>query len=229
MKQTTIIRHDVRHKASLTISEYVVLAFLDDMKESSLPINDATCEGSIHVSQSTVRGVIADLMRKGYVITSARGIPDIVTTEKWSSLFTIDQSFVTKFLQPIEINDKRVIWGPSSRRKVEDLIKKMPHKVSITEILDGKIRYFCFLAHIDYERTPVAAEVFIGHQEKWKSDWWIQSSDFVSSYRSVSKYINPEFNCEQVIDAHREVKAPLPPRTVPLPEEEEDPRSKMYH
>lgn len=200
MKQTTLIRHDIRSDAKLKIGEYVVLCFLDDLKESGLPLNETLSEDTIHCKFSSLIEIINDqLIPKGFVIEQP-GVIKYVTTDKWKNLFKFDETLVVTFLQPIDIADKKIAWGPSNKRNVTEILSKMPKKVPFSEILDGKIRYFCYLRFLDWDRRAVAAEVFIGPKEHWKTDWFLNGNDYLNSYKILSKKMNPTFPIQTMID-----------------------------
>lgn len=225
MKLSTIIRHDIRAKARLTLSEYVVLAFLDDLKEANLPLNETISEKSIHVSLYNVMTVIELLEQKEFVIAVKESPYQYKTTDKWKALFGFDPDFMTTFLQPVEVAETKIAWATYNRKEVETKLKGMPKKISKAEILDGKIRYFCYLRFLDWDRRAMAAEAFIGPKEHWKSEWWIDSPDYMMEYKRISERINKEFPCELTIESHK-------PKTMPAPSamvtENVDPRKKLF-
>jgi hypothetical protein len=237
MKQTTLIRHDIRSDAYLTSTEYVILSFLDDLKEAGLPLNEKLCEETIHYRFKDILTSISILIENKFIVEQL-GVIKYITTDKWKNLFKFDETLVTTFLQPIDIADKKMAWGPSNKRNVTDLLSKMPKKVPFSEILDGKIRYFCYLRFLDWDRRAVAAEVFIGPKEHWKTDWFLNGSDYLQAYKTISERMNPTFPIQTMIDSLKMTdpeirKYPVTPDECSiLPDDavqpEEDTYNKMY-
>ena len=197
MKNTTLILHSVREKSKLTLSEYVVLDFLDGLKENSLPLNEAMCNSCIAVDLNVVKIICEELKTKGFLEVAEPKKPFLYnTTDKWKSLFELTSKEVVALMQPISVNNKRMTWGPSSIKKTEQLMKVLIKKTAFEDILDGKIRYFCYLAFLDWERQPMASEVFIGPKQSFGTSWWLDTDEFYLAYKKISKELNPKIDTE---------------------------------
>ena len=182
----TNIKHSIRKKLELTLSEYVVLDYLQRCAEDNMPPDKDNCISLIGEPLDITMMIANKLKEKGFV-AMINDIP--VPTSKWTMMFGFRESDFRHFWQPVMIEDDEVRWRPGgSKENTRDKLKIALKECSIEQIIVQKIRYFVRQYTQNGLDFIMMAQRFVGRDKYFKSDYPITREIFPVFHQTVVRY-----------------------------------------
>lgn len=219
------IRHSVRKKLQLSLSEYVILDYLQICAEDQQPPTDTNAQSLLGESLASIQPVFARLEEKK-LLENING--KLVPTNKWTQNFKFKQKDFLHYWSPVMIEGKEIRWrSGSSKEAIKRRIKDVVKEVELEFLIYQKLRYFVrqfSSGGIDYIMGP---EKFIGRDKFYNAEYRLneEQEDLLHSI------INENF-AENVGNSqfHLDLRKFLKPkeRKVPVKDKPEEPESKNW-
>lgn len=165
----TNIRHSVRHKLKISLTEYTVLDYLQNCAEDGIPPSESSCERQLGEHYEALKPVIDDLVLKG-LVEWHREIP--APTNKWTTKFGFKQDQFLVYNDGVYFGERFLDWrSGSSKDAVKRKLKAALKEVELEVLIFKKLQYFVtkyLSGSFEYIMNP---ERFVGPDKYYNSTY----------------------------------------------------------
>jgi len=197
------INHATRVKMQLGCMEYVLMDCIVWLLERNKLVTDVTVweRTGLHPQEQTM--ALESLVKKGFVMPTARadGAPHV--TEKWGKFF---QGITDEFDEFWTIDGKNCWTG--SKPKALALYVALRKKAQKEFIINQRDQYFNYLELVrkgGFDRPTMMATVFLGAQERYNEPW-ATMADEVKKKQDEADKEHPEAAPSTTTQADRKKK-----------------------
>lgn len=192
---TSIINHNVRQKLGLSVSEYVMLSFLQEVYEDGIGLSEYVCWGSLGVSMETVNFGIEHLRKKNLIeATKFDGMWKPV--ESWYKAHKEKGFEFGLFWQPITIGSDMIQWRDSPKGSTKQKLSSRLREVPIEQLIYSKLRYFFSKWESKSFDYVMGSLVFLGPDKHYSIRYTLKPD----TEQKLGEYIRQYYGSEGIIN-----------------------------
>jgi len=169
---TSLINHKMRVKLNLTIAEYAVMVYSENVEINKKLISSETVWSALGVSFELFIKIREMLVEKGFLEKGTKKI-----LPKWKDAFGNTEEYFELFWAAIVIADSRYTWPGSKADAKKKFLVALKDK-GFDYLMRQKKYYFTVIHESTFDRAVMGCPVFLSPVTKrYEEDWFSQTNE----------------------------------------------------
>jgi hypothetical protein len=173
VRGSSLINHNVRQKLGLSVSEYVLLQFIQDMYEDGMGISEFAMWTMLGISQEMFGSGLMLLQSKNLVVGSESTLRPY---PQWDKAHKEKGFEFGLFWQPVTIEGDVIEWRNSSKTSAKWKMGEVLKAVPIEYLIYSKLRYFFSKWESKSFDYVMGAPVFLGPDKHYNTRYSLKQN-----------------------------------------------------